>query len=72
MENDGIEMVDVPYVLKKCRVTGADWNAKFGEWRYRVEGRNVDGVAMVFVVTITEEPKGLEIVTAWRKQKGLH
>jgi hypothetical protein len=68
MDDDGIEYADVPFVLKGCRVTLVEWNERFAEWRYRAEGRNVDGIPMVFVVTITEEPKGLEIVTAWRSK----
>ncbi len=63
MRNDGIEFSDVVYVLKKCRVVRSQNVAKFKEVRHRVVGRNVDGIKMVFIVTLRE--RAIEIVTAW-------
>jgi uncharacterized DUF497 family protein len=66
LKDDGIEFSDVVYVLKRCQVTRSEFVRKYNEHRYRAIGDNVDGVTMVFIVTIWESTKTIEIVTAWR------
>jgi hypothetical protein len=69
MDKDDINLPDMYCVLKGCRVTRAEWDVKWSEWRYRAEGKNLDGIPMVFIVTISEEEKGLGIVTAWTRKQ---
>src|SRR5262245_35833821 len=68
MANDGIEFSDMLTALRGCRVT--DLGFENGEWRYRAEGRDRDGRALVFIVNVIDEEEEIEIVTAWAVDKG--
>jgi hypothetical protein len=65
MDKDGIDHADALYVLKRGRVTSCEFDTHYLEWRYRVQGRNVDGKKMVFVVCVSESEGKIKIVTAW-------
>src|SRR5258706_14984331 len=67
MERDGIVEPDVRYVLKGCKITFAEF--RLDGWRYTVQGRNIDGIAMTFIVLYSMEPKRLEIRTGWSNSR---
>ena len=60
---DGITEPDVRYVLKSCKVTRAELHVD--GFRYRCEGKNIDGIKMSFIVLFSTEPKKLDIRTGW-------
>lgn len=63
MEDDSITEPDVRFVLKGCKVTRAELHTD--GFRYRCEGRNIDGIKMTFIVLFSTEPKKLHIRTGW-------
>ena len=65
MKDDGIDFPDLLYVLRNGVVVRSEVVEKYDELRYRVVGRNVDGVRMTFIVTIRESTNTIEVVTAW-------
>lgn len=67
MAKDGIDLVDAYFVIKAGRVS--DMRLEKGEWRYTVEGKNVDGIKMAFPIVFSTEQKLIEIVTAFLIKK---
>lgn len=66
MATDDISEPDVRYVLRSGRVTRSELHPD--GLRYRVQGRNVDGIKMTFIVLFSTQPKRLEIRTGWVNQ----
>jgi hypothetical protein len=64
-----MQITDALYILKRGRVIRADYSLRWGEWRYVVEGKDVDGRDLQFPVTFSEQPKRIEIVTGWARKK---
>lgn len=67
MAKDGIDLQDVTRVLKGCKVTNQEYVKS--EWRYRAEGKNVDGEGIVLIVNYNHEEKLISLVTAWKVRK---
>ena len=67
MDKDDIDFEDLLYTLKTGFVTSI--TDVHGELRHRVEGKNIDGRELVFVVNLFDEREEIEIVTAWAKNR---
>lgn len=61
-----IRLQDATYVLKGCRVKSQDFEK--GEWVYNAEGRDRDGMRIVFAVVPYEEENKIKIVSAWKSR----
>ena len=67
MDKDDIDFEDLLYTLKTGSVTST--TDVDGELRHQVEGKNIDGRELVFVVNLFDEREEIEIVTAWAKDR---
>lgn len=67
MDKDDIDFDDLLHTLRTGDVTSI--TDVEGELRHQVEGKNIDGRELVFVVNLFDEREEIEIVTAWAKDR---
>lgn len=65
LKDDGLDYVSIFPVLRKGRIhSQPEFDARFQEWRYKVEGREIDG-KWVSIVFCFPEPTDTLLITAF-------
>lgn len=65
MAKDGITMLDVRSMLRRCSVVRAEQNRFEETWN--ADGSDADGRRMTVVVVAYEDTITIKVVTAWRR-----
>lgn len=66
MPERGVTMRDVLHVLQAGEIRrAAEWDARHNDWKYRVEGEDVEGAELIAVTIIVAEAMRLVIVTVF-------
>ncbi|MEO6665685.1 MAG: hypothetical protein ABIO65_02775 [Nitrospiria bacterium] len=65
----GVSVLDLLHVCRRWEVLRST-RFEYGEWRYRIEGPNLDGKWMAVVLSVQPEPVRAVAITAFRFARG--
>lgn len=66
MPQRGVVMADVLHVLQYGQIRrAAEWDEHYGDWKYRVEGEDIEGDELTAVTVIISAAMRLVIVTVF-------
>ena len=64
-----VSVLDLLHVCRRWEVVHST-RFEYGEWRYRIEGPNLDGKWMAVVLSVQPEPPRAVAITAFRFARG--
>ena len=65
----GVSVLDLLHVCRHWDVLRST-RVEYGEWRYRIEGPNLDGKWMAMVLSVRPDPPRAVAITAFRFARG--
>jgi|SRR6185503_8854315 len=66
MPQRNVSTLDVEHVLREGRVIReAEWDLNYGDWKYRVEGTDIEGDELTAITVIFEQDLSLLVVTVF-------
>jgi uncharacterized protein DUF4258 len=66
MPERNVSPLDIEHVLKEGHVIrAAEWDSNYQDWKYRVEGTDIEGDELTAITVIFEEDFSLLVVTVF-------
>ncbi|HEU4794085.1 MAG TPA: DUF4258 domain-containing protein [Pyrinomonadaceae bacterium] len=66
MRQRNVNTLDVEYLLRQGHILREpEWDSNYGDWKYRVEGTDIEGEDLTAITVIFEEAFSVLVVTVF-------